>query len=132
VEASSAVLVAQLHGTSIVTAWLESMGDVDKHPNLASIRAPCLVAHRRGDVIVPVANGRALAEAIPGAEYVELPGSDHLWWTRGQDSSRPVGRGASHASTEPVEATPALCGERRDTRASRRANRDVPIRMARR
>jgi pimeloyl-ACP methyl ester carboxylesterase len=62
------------------------MADVDEHPDLASIRAPCLVAHRRGDVTVPVANGRALAEAIPGAEYVELPGSDHLWWTRGQDA----------------------------------------------
>jgi pimeloyl-ACP methyl ester carboxylesterase len=67
-------------------AWLELMRDIDLRPALTGIRAPCLVAHRRGDIIVPVGNGRNLAECIPGAEYLELPGSDHLWWTGDQDA----------------------------------------------
>jgi pimeloyl-ACP methyl ester carboxylesterase len=54
---------------------------VDLRKDLRAIQAPCLVIHRRGDVIVPVGNGRHLAECIRDAEYVELPGTDHLWWT---------------------------------------------------
>jgi DNA-binding SARP family transcriptional activator/pimeloyl-ACP methyl ester carboxylesterase len=68
------------------TAWLELMIDVDLRPILPAIRVPCLVAHRRDDVIVPVGNGRALAECITDSEYLELPGSDHLWWTGDQDA----------------------------------------------
>ena len=45
---------------------------------LPTIRVPTLVLHRADDVIVPVDNGRYLAENIPNAHYVELPGSDHL------------------------------------------------------
>ncbi len=65
-------------------AWLDLMADVDLRETLRTIRAPCLVIHRRGDVIVPVANGRALAECIADSEYLELPGPDHLWWTGDQ------------------------------------------------
>jgi DNA-binding SARP family transcriptional activator/pimeloyl-ACP methyl ester carboxylesterase len=68
------------------TTWLELMKDVDLRESLSAIEAPCLVVHRRGDVIVPVGNGRSLAECIPHAEYVELPGTDHLWWTGDQDA----------------------------------------------
>lgn len=45
---------------------------------LASIHVPTLIAHRKGDALVPVAAGRHLAERIPGARYLELPGTDHL------------------------------------------------------
>jgi pimeloyl-ACP methyl ester carboxylesterase len=44
---------------------------------LSSIRVPTLVIHRTGDVFAPVEHGRYLASRIPGARYVELPGSDH-------------------------------------------------------
>jgi hypothetical protein len=37
------------------------------------------------DRIVPVQHARYLAEHIPGARYVELPGCDHLWWVDGDD-----------------------------------------------
>ncbi len=67
-------------------AWLELMKDIDLRESLSAITAPCLVAHRRGDVIVPVGNGRSLAKYVPDAEYVELPGTDHLWWTGDQDA----------------------------------------------
>jgi DNA-binding SARP family transcriptional activator/pimeloyl-ACP methyl ester carboxylesterase len=71
--------------TAAVT-WLEMMADLDVRAELAQIRAPSLVLHRRGDVIVPVGNGRHFAECIPDAEYTELPGEDHLWWMGDQDA----------------------------------------------
>jgi pimeloyl-ACP methyl ester carboxylesterase len=45
---------------------------------LAEITVPTLVFHPVGDMLVPVAQGRYLAEHIPGASYVELPGDDHV------------------------------------------------------
>jgi 3-oxoadipate enol-lactonase len=41
------------------------------------ITARTLVVHGSDDLIVPVENGRMLAERIPGARYVELPGRGH-------------------------------------------------------
>lgn len=55
-------------------------GDVDVRAVLPSVHAPTLVIHREGDVIVPLAAGQYLAEHIPGARLVTLPGQDHLWW----------------------------------------------------
>jgi 3-oxoadipate enol-lactonase len=41
------------------------------------IEAPALVIHGAHDVIIPVENGRRLAERMPNAEYVELPDRGH-------------------------------------------------------
>jgi pimeloyl-ACP methyl ester carboxylesterase len=41
------------------------------------ISAPALVVHGDLDLIVPVENGRRLAERLPRAEYVELSGRGH-------------------------------------------------------
>jgi DNA-binding CsgD family transcriptional regulator len=51
---------------------------LDARPMLPRIAVPTLVLHRTGNQRVPVAEGRALAAAIPGAELRELPGDDHL------------------------------------------------------
>jgi class 3 adenylate cyclase/predicted alpha/beta hydrolase len=48
--------------------------DLDARPALSSISAPTLVVHGRDDALVPPALGRAVADAIPGARYLELPG----------------------------------------------------------
>jgi class 3 adenylate cyclase len=45
---------------------------------LPAIRVPTLILHRAGDELVPVRAGRYLAEHIPGAQYAEIPGTDHL------------------------------------------------------
>jgi class 3 adenylate cyclase/esterase/lipase len=45
---------------------------------LPSVKVPTLVIHRTDDVTVNVEGGRLLAERIPNAKYVELPGVDHL------------------------------------------------------
>jgi class 3 adenylate cyclase len=47
---------------------------------LPTVGVPTLVIHQRHDHLVPVEMGRYLAEHIPGAKYVELPGMDHLFW----------------------------------------------------
>lgn len=54
--------------------------DTDVRDVLASIRVPTLVMHRRGDRLVNVRSGRYLADHIPGAKYVEIPGIDHVPW----------------------------------------------------
>lgn len=59
--------------------------DIDVRNILSSISAPTLIFHRVEDSLVPVRAGRYLAEHIPGARYVELPGADHLIQTLDQD-----------------------------------------------
>jgi pimeloyl-ACP methyl ester carboxylesterase len=51
--------------------------ETDVRQVLPSIHVPTLVLHRTGDAFSPVGHGRYLARHIPGATYVELPGSDH-------------------------------------------------------
>jgi pimeloyl-ACP methyl ester carboxylesterase/DNA-binding winged helix-turn-helix (wHTH) protein len=52
--------------------------EIDIRAVLPSIRVPTLVIHRSGDQCLRVEEGRYLASRIPGAEFVELPGDDHL------------------------------------------------------
>jgi class 3 adenylate cyclase/alpha-beta hydrolase superfamily lysophospholipase len=51
---------------------------IDIRNILPTIHVPTLVIHRRGDRDVTIGNGRYLAENIPGAKFVELPGDDHM------------------------------------------------------
>jgi class 3 adenylate cyclase len=53
--------------------------ETDVRHLLPSIRIPTAVIHRRADVISPIENGRYLAENIPGAVLIELPGAAHAW-----------------------------------------------------
>jgi class 3 adenylate cyclase len=50
---------------------------IDVKAILPSVRVPTLVLHRRNDALIPVEQGRDLAAQIPGAKYIEYPGSDH-------------------------------------------------------
>jgi pimeloyl-ACP methyl ester carboxylesterase len=61
-----------------MVAVLEMIGAIDVRPILPTISVPTLVVHCAGDLAVPVEHGRHLAEHIPGARYIELPGDDHL------------------------------------------------------
>src|SRR5205823_10068963 len=60
--------------------------EIDVRPLLPSIRVPTLVLHRAGDQVIPVAAGRYLAEHVPDASFVELPGDDHLPWIGDTDA----------------------------------------------
>lgn len=59
---------------------------IDIRDVLPRISAPALVLHRRGDLSVYPEEARYVAEHIPDARYVELPGSDHLWWVGDADA----------------------------------------------
>jgi class 3 adenylate cyclase len=56
-------------------------GEMDIRDILANIRVPTLVVHRTDHVVVPVNAARYLADHIPGARFVELPGADALPYT---------------------------------------------------
>jgi 3-oxoadipate enol-lactonase len=45
---------------------------------LARIEAPTVVIHGADDPLIPVGNGMRLAQLIPNARYVELPGVGHI------------------------------------------------------
>jgi class 3 adenylate cyclase len=47
---------------------------------LPAIRVPTLVLHRKDDRLVYFTLGKLLADRIPGAKLVTLPGSDHIPW----------------------------------------------------
>lgn len=59
---------------------------IDVRPILSSIQVPTLVLHRSGDKCLVVEEGRYLADRIPGAKFVELPGEDHLPFVGDADS----------------------------------------------
>lgn len=67
--------------------------DVDVRGALAQIRVPTLIIHRTDDMLVPVTCARYMAERIPGARYLELPGSDHMYWLGNQDATLHAIRG---------------------------------------
>ena len=85
----------------------ELYASVDLEPILPTIRVPTLVLHRTEDPLEPVASGRLVAERIPGAKLVELPGRDALPWI-----------GEADAVLDEIEIF--LTGERRTPEPDRR------------
>lgn len=65
----------------LVDMWMHT----DVRDILPAIRVPSLVMHSVGDAQFRVAHGRYLADHIPGATYVELPGRDHFLFGRESD-----------------------------------------------
>jgi pimeloyl-ACP methyl ester carboxylesterase len=51
---------------------------IDIRSLLPAIRVPTLILHRTGDLDIDVGGSRLMAERIPRAKFVELPGNDHL------------------------------------------------------
>ncbi|MGC5224638.1 alpha/beta fold hydrolase [Micromonospora sp. DT81.3] len=70
----------QRASSSASTAWalLALSYELDVRDLLAQVRAPTLVVHRAQDRAAPVEQAAALAEGIPGAQLVVLPGRSHL------------------------------------------------------
>jgi class 3 adenylate cyclase len=60
--------------------------EIDVRAVLPTITVPTLVIHRRGDRVVDRHAGEWMASQIPGARYVEVPGSDHFPWTGDTDA----------------------------------------------
>jgi class 3 adenylate cyclase len=52
---------------------------------LPALRVPTLVLHRRDNPLIPVEAGRETATLIPGARFVEAPGTDLYDWPGADD-----------------------------------------------
>jgi class 3 adenylate cyclase/alpha-beta hydrolase superfamily lysophospholipase len=63
---------------SAAIALVRMNSQLDAADILSTIRVPCLVLHRVGDMVVDIEDGRFLAKHIPGARLIELSGEDHL------------------------------------------------------
>jgi pimeloyl-ACP methyl ester carboxylesterase len=61
--------------------FLRQLGAVlaadDRREQLKKLQVPTVVIHGTDDPLVPIQAGRATAEAIPGARWVEVPGMGH-------------------------------------------------------
>lgn len=67
-------------GPGATAAAFAAMRSIDIRQVLPDVQAPTLVLHRRGDRVLPPANGRYLAEHLRNAGHVELAGDDHIIW----------------------------------------------------
>jgi class 3 adenylate cyclase len=65
---------------------MAGLRDLDIRDLLPTIRVPTLILHRAEETWVRVDHSRYLAEHIPGAKYVELPGGDHWPWMGDSDA----------------------------------------------
>jgi len=59
---------------------------IDVRQVLPTVNVPALILHRTGDKDSKVEEGRYIADHIPGARFMELPGEDHFPWIGDQDS----------------------------------------------
>jgi pimeloyl-ACP methyl ester carboxylesterase/DNA-binding winged helix-turn-helix (wHTH) protein len=80
---------------------LELIGEIDIEGILGAISVPTLVLHAHDDPIVPIADGRRLAAAIPGARLTVLSGADHFLLAA--DPAEVVGAIAGFLDTGPVD-----------------------------
>lgn len=56
---------------------------MDARSVLPQVQCPTLVIHREGYSTLPEAQSRALADGIPGAEFLSVPGADAPMYTQG-------------------------------------------------
>lgn len=73
-------MIRQSASPGTVTALLRMNSEIDVRQALKIIRIPTLVLNRAGDEPDIVGGSRYLAESIPGARHIELPGSEHAEW----------------------------------------------------
>jgi 3-oxoadipate enol-lactonase len=64
--------------TSLDVIMLQMQAITTRSGSPAGITSPTLIFHGADDPLLPVVNGRRLAELIPDSRYIELPGVGHL------------------------------------------------------
>ena len=108
-DAASAAWFARMGRAALSPAAARDLilmnSHVDVREVLSAIGCPTLVLHRTGDLDTTVEQGRYLAEHIPGARFVELPGGVHVPWV---DATRLLGEIEEFLTGVP----PAALGDR--------------------
>jgi class 3 adenylate cyclase len=74
------------YGPAFYAGGFKESVERDLRPFLASITVPTLVLHHSGDRLLHLGAGRYLAEHIPNAKFVVLPGDDHLFFVGDTDA----------------------------------------------
>ncbi len=70
----------QAASRSDIDGLVDSWWRMDGRHYVEGVRAPAVVMHRTHDQLVPVSHGRWLADHLPDARLVELPGDIHYLW----------------------------------------------------
>ena len=65
-------------GAALSLALMNANADITNI--LSSIKVPTLVLNRTGDKDAKIEEAKYIANRIPNAKFVELPGNDHLFW----------------------------------------------------
>ncbi|SFS13847.1 peroxiredoxin [Microbacterium sp. cf046] len=86
-EALDASVETANHAGNAAIAAAPLTWPTDFRADIDKIDVPMLIVHGTADNIVPIdSTGRALAERLPGATYVEIEGAPHgLLWTHGDE-----------------------------------------------
>jgi pimeloyl-ACP methyl ester carboxylesterase len=79
----------------------------------ATIDAPTLVFHARGDAMVPFDAGRHFASLIPNARFVPLESSNHILLAGEAAGPRSAGSSTSFSSRKPVSVRSTISRSRR-------------------
>lgn len=82
--------VQQANGATMAAVAGRSMSDPDLLDRLHDVDVPTLVLFGQSDRVVTPAYGRAVAAAIPGAEFASVPAAGHLPHLENPDATWPV------------------------------------------
>jgi class 3 adenylate cyclase len=77
VREAFARLLRMAASPATAAAVVQLLFEIDVRHVLSTIQVPTLVVHRKDNVLVSAENGRYLAEHIPNARLVEVPGADY-------------------------------------------------------
>ncbi len=80
--------------------------ETDVRTLLSDVRAPALVVHFTGDLAVPIRLGRALAEGLPNAEFLEVNAVDHGDLSQSVEAVARIRRFCEQAAREVPSAAP--------------------------
>src|SRR5439155_649544 len=73
-----AVMDAAGASPGMARAVLQALSEIDVRSILDTVRVPTLILHRTDERVATVHGARLMAQTIPDARLVELPGQDHL------------------------------------------------------
>lgn len=97
-----AIAMRRAVAVPVILAQMQACAAHDTNARLAGIAAPTLVVHGTADELLPAANGRLIAERIPGARLELLDDVGHMFfWERPERAAELI---AAHAACQPTSS----------------------------